>query len=256
MFVGQPSDNLQIEPSAIKKTDVASIKALIFDVFGTVVDWRGSIIEEGKLFGKSRKLEVQWDKFADAWRAGYAPSMNRVRVGELRWMNLDEIHRMLLDKLLLDFKITGLSESEKVHLTRVWHRLKPWPDAVSGLTRLRERFIVATLSNGNVALLTNMAKNAHLPWDCILSSELVKHYKPDKEVYLMAAELLDLRSDQVMMVAAHKVDLHAARALGFKTAFVIRPLEFGVHGKPDLTPDPSFDFVAKDFNDLAGQLGV
>jgi len=248
---------LMVQPnvhSAIKRTEAASIKGLMFDVFGTVVDWRGSIIEEGRLLGKSKNLEVQWDGFADAWRAGYAPSMQRVRVGELQWSNLDEIHRMLLDKLLLDFEITGLNESEKDYLNRVWHRLKPWPDAVSGITRLRERFIVTTLSNGNVALLTNMAKNAHLPWDCILSSELVKHYKPDPEVYRMAADLLSLKPNQLMMVAAHKIDLHAAGALGFKTAFVSRPLEFGPHGKPDLTPDSSFDFSAKDLNDLADQL--
>jgi len=169
---------------------------------------------------------------------------------------LDEIHRMLLDELLLEFKITGLNESEKDHLNHVWHRLRPWPDSISGLTRLRKRFILATLSNGNVALLTNIAKNAGLPWDCILSAELVKHYKPDREVYQMAADLLGIRPDQMMMVAAHNSDLRAAREVGLRTAFVVRPMEFGAAGNPDLTPDSSFDLVATDFNDLSDQLGL
>lgn len=236
--------------------DAASIKALTFDVFGTVVDWRGSILEEGTLFGKSKGLQVDWARFADAWRAGYKPSMDRVRQGELHWMNLDEIHRILLDELLLEFKITGLNESEKDYLNHVWHRLKPWPDSIRGLTRLRKRFILATLSNGNVALLANMAKNAGLPWDCVLSAELVKHYKPDREVYQMAADLLGLRPDQVMMVSAHKGDLRAAQEVGLRTAFVVRPMEFGAAGNPDLTPDSLFDLVATGFNDLADQLGL
>ncbi|MBI4641601.1 MAG: haloacid dehalogenase type II [Candidatus Tectomicrobia bacterium] len=236
--------------------DLSSVKALTFDVFGTVVDWRASIIREGKQLGKSKGIKVDWSKFADAWRGGYAPSMDRVRRGELPWMNLDALHRMLLDQLLIEFDIVGLSKAEKEHLNHVWHRLKPWSDAVSGLRRLRRRFVIATLSNGNVALLTNMAKSARLPWDCILSSELAKHYKPDKETYQMAADLLGLRPDQVMMVAAHKGDLRAARAVGFKTAFVLRPLEFGLARTPDLTPDPLFDVIASDFNDLAGKLGV
>src|ERR671925_561748 len=164
------------------KIDVSSVKALTFDVFGTVVDWRTSIIREGVRLGKSKGIKVDWAKFADVWRAGYAPAMNRVRGGEIQWMNLDALHRMILDQLLTDFSIVGLSEAEKDHLNRVWHRLKPWPDSVRGLRRLRRRFVVTTLSNGNMALLTNMAKNASLPWDCILSSELAKHYKPDKEV--------------------------------------------------------------------------
>ena len=238
------------------KLDPSSVKALTFDVFGTVADWRSSIIREATQLGQSKGIKADWARFADAWRAGYGPAMDRVRRGELPWTNLDALHRMILDRLLTEFGITGLSEAEKDQLNRVWHRLTPWPDAVGGLTRLRRRFIVATLSNGNVALLTNMAKNAGLPWDCILSSELAKRYKPNKEVYQMAADLLGLRPEQVMMVAAHKGDLRAARAVGFQTAFVPRPLEFGPDRKPDVTPDPSFDVVASDFNDLADQLGA
>ncbi|MGB7290962.1 MAG: haloacid dehalogenase type II [Thermodesulfobacteriota bacterium] len=239
----------------IEKEDISSIKALTFDVFGTVVDWRTTIIRECTLLGKSKGISQSWGEFADAWRAGYAPAMNKVRTGELPWTNIDEIHRMILDGLLLEFNIKELSETEKDDLTRVWHRLKPWPDAIRGIRRLRRRFVVATLSNGNISLLVNMAKNVGLPWDCILSSELAKHYKPDKEVYQTAADLLGLKPEQIMMVAAHKDDLYAAGRVGFKTAFVIRALEFGSKGKPDLLTDPSFDVTASDFIDLADKLG-
>jgi len=236
--------------------DVSAVKALTFDVFGTVVDWRGSLIREGIAFGAARGLTVDWARFADDWRGGYGPSMDRVRRGELPWTNIDTLHRMVLDTLLEKYHITGLSEADKEHLNRVWHRLTPWPDAVAGLTRLRARYVLATLSNGNVALLTNMAKYAGLPWDCILSAELMKHYKPDPEVYQMAAELLGLRLEQVMMVAAHKGDLRAAQAAGLQTAFVPRPMERGPERTPDLTPDPAFTVHAADFNDLAAKLGV
>lgn len=238
------------------KAYLSSIKALTFDVFGTVVDWRTSIIQECTRLGESKGIKLVWDEFADAWRAGYAPAMDRVRSGKSDWMNIDEIHRMILDELLINYDIKGLSESERDDLNRVWHRLLPWPDAIGGLLRLRKRFVVATLSNGNISLLVNMAKNAGLPWDCILSSELAKHYKPDKEVYQTAADLLGLKPDQVMMVAAHKDDLYAASRVGFRTAFVLRPLEFGPKGKPDLTPEPSFDIMAEDFIELADKLGA
>ena len=236
--------------------DVTRIEALTFDVFGTVVDWRGAIIREGRLLGASKGLEVDWAAFADAWRAGYAPSMDRVRKGELPWTNIDGLHRMILDDLLGRFRIEGLDEAELDHLNRVWHRLEPWSEAVAGLQRLRSLFIVATLSNGNVALLTNMAKRAGLPWDCILSAELARHYKPDSEVYQTAAELLGLPTERVMMVAAHEFDLRAAQAVGMKTAFVSRPDEFGPDRAADTGSDPSFDVTADDFEDLASKLGV
>src|ERR671922_1282884 len=222
------------------ETDLSQVKALTFDVFGTVVDWRGSIIRDCAKFGAERGLKVDWAAFADTWRGAYRPSMDRVRRGELPWTNLDALHRMVLDELLVKFGIGGLSEADIDHLNRVWHRLDPWPDSVEGLTRLRKRFILATLSNGNVALLTNMAKYAGLPWDCILSAELAHHYKPDPETYQMAADLLGLRPEQVMMVAAHKGDLRAAQAVGLQTAFVPRPMEHGPERTPDLTPDPAF----------------
>ncbi|MEM7029415.1 MAG: haloacid dehalogenase type II [Chloroflexota bacterium] len=234
--------------------NLSSIKALTFDVFGTVVDWRSTIITEGKQWGKQKKLTVDWEAFADAWRAGYGPSMQKVRAGELGWTKIDDLHRMILDDLLLQFDIAGLSEADKDHWNRVWHRLQPWPDAVEGLTRLKQQYVIATLSNGNVSLLTNMAKNAGLPWDCILSAELAGHYKPDAEVYLKAADLLGLQPNEVMMVAAHNGDLLAAQKLGLRTAFIPRPTEYGPDQSTDLIANEAVDIVATDFVSLAAKL--
>ncbi len=235
---------------------LASVKALVFDTFGTVVDWRTSVTREVETLAQRKGLTVDGAKFADAWRAQYAPNMNRVRTGEIPWTKLDRLHRMALDKILIDFRFTGLSEAETDALNRAWHRLAPWPDAVGGLTRLKKKFTIAPLSNGNISLITDMAKHSGLPWDCILGAELVRHYKPDREVYQSAADFLDLKLADVMMVAAHLGDLRAAKAVGLRTAFVTRPLEYGPTRKPDLQADSSVDIAAKDFNDLAGQLGV
>jgi 2-haloacid dehalogenase len=224
-------------------------EALVFDVFGTVVDWRSSVIREGEALGQEKYFDLDWAVFADAWRSRYAPSMDRVRRGEIPWTKLDDLHLASLDELLEEFGIEGLSDEEKNHFNRVWHRLDPWPDAVEGLVRLKQRYIIAPLSNGNVAMLVNMAKKAGLPWDLILSSELVRHYKPDPEAYLMAPDLLGLHPEQVVMVAAHPHDLRAALKNGLRTAYVPRPLEFGP-GKEAHPPDPSFDLVASDFIEL------
>ena len=236
---------------------IDEVKALIFDVFGTVVDWRGSITREGEMLGHRKGLtHVDWAEFADAWRAGYGPSMARVRSGDLPWTRIDDLHRMILDELLDRFEITGLTEDEKVHFNKAWHRLDAWPDSPPGLQRLKTRYVIATLSNGNVALLTNMAKHAGLPWDCILSAELFRHYKPDPETYLMAADMLGLEPSQVMMTAAHKGDLQAASALGLRTAFVPRPMERGPDHEIDQTPEDWIDVVATDFEDLASKMGA
>ena len=229
------------------------IRALVFDVFGTVVDWRGSLIREGQLLSKAKGLKADWAKFADAWRAGYHPAMDRVRKGELPWTHIDVLHRMILRDLLPRFSLS-LSEEDTRHLNRAWHRLSPWPDSVPGLNRLRGKFVVATLSNGNVSLLVNMAKNAGLPWDCVLSSELFHHYKPDPETYLGAAKLLDLPPGEVMLVAAHPSDLRAAARCGLKTAYVPRPLEYGPDAPYSLDKGP-FDYTADSFLDLARELG-
>lgn len=234
----------------------ASVKALVFDAFGTVVDWRSSVAREVEVLAKKRGVTLDASKFADAWRAGYGPGMSRVRSGELPWTKLDALHRMTLDTILVDFKFTGLSEDEKDELNHAWHRLTPWPDAVAGLTRLKKTFIIAPLSNGNISLMTDLAKHSGLPWDCILGAELVHHYKPDREVYQSAADILDLKPADVMMVAAHLGDLRAAKGVGLRTAFVTRPFEYGPAGKPDLKADATVDLSATDFNDLARQLGA
>ena len=232
-----------------------AIKALGFDVFGTVVDWRTSITREGDAFGREHKLTVDWLKFAVAWRGLYQPMMNKVRNGEIGWTKLDDLHRMALDRLIEEFKITGLAEKDIDHLNRAWHRLDPWPDSVPGLTRLKTRYVLTTLSNGNVALMVNMAKRAGLPWDTILGAEPTRHYKPHPQAYLGTAEYLGIRPDELMLVAAHNGDLKAAQGCGLRTAFVPRPNEHGAGQTRDLKPDGNWDVVATDFVDLAKKMG-
>jgi 2-haloacid dehalogenase len=238
------------------KPELTAVRALVFDVFGTVVDWRGSIAREVRAIATAKQLRINAAKFADAWRAGYRPAMNRVAAGELPWTKIDDLHRLILDEVLAKFRVSALSDAEKADLNRAWHRLKPWPDAVRGLKRLKTKFTISTLSNGNVALLNNMAKNAGLPWDLIMSAEIFHHYKPEPEVYLGAADLLGLQPNELMMVAAHKDDLRAAARQGLRTALVLRPNEYGKGRHPDLAPEPAFDLNAADFVDLAAQLGV
>ncbi|MCZ7566707.1 MAG: haloacid dehalogenase type II [Burkholderiales bacterium] len=237
------------------KRKLSRIKALAFDVFGTVVDWRGSLIEEGRRLGRRRRLRVDWAAFADAWRAGYRPAMDRVRRGELGWTKIDDLHRMILDDLVAQFGMRGLTETDLQDFNRAWHRLAPWRDAVSGLKRLKRRYVLATMSNGNVALLVNMAKHGGLPWDVVLSAEIARHYKPDPEAYLSVPRLLGIQPDEVLMVAAHKDDLDGAARAGLRSAFVARPLEFGDPAKKDVAFEHRFDLNAKDFLDLARQLG-
>ncbi len=235
---------------------MSACAALAFDTFGTVVDWRSSIIAELQAFGETHGVEHDWASFTDNWRKGYLPAMDRVRRGDLPWTKIDDLHRMILDDLLRDAGISGIDESDLDHLNKVWHRLDPWPDSVEGLTRLKQRFVITTLSNGNVSLLTNMAKRAGLPWDCVISAELFRHYKPDREAYLGCAELLDVPPDQLMLVAAHPGDLRAARQAGLRTAYVPRPLEYGPHQRAHSVTDGEFDVTATDFLDLADQLGA
>ena len=242
---------------ALSQDSVAnSVKALTFDVFGTVVDWRSSIIREGQLLSANKGFDIDWAEFADRWRGGYGPAMARVRSGELPWTKIDDLHRLILNDLVVEFGLTGLTEIELDHFNKVWHRLIPWPDTVGGLNRLKTKYVITTLSNGNVSLLTNMAKNAGLPWDAVLSAELAKHYKPEPEAYLVAAELLSLSPEQVMMVATHPSDLRAASRAGLRTAYVIRPLERGPGGTVDRNEDGEFDYTADDFMDLARKLGA
>ncbi|WP_096203175.1 haloacid dehalogenase type II [Bacillus sp. FJAT-45350] len=235
---------------------LSGCKLLLFDVFGTLVDYRTTVIKEGEQWNKSKNININWPKFIDEWRGRYRPSMDRVLRGELPWMNLDQLHRLVLKNLLNEFEIECFSEDEIDHLNKVWHRLEPWNDTVAGLHRLKQKFIISPLSNGNISLLTNMAKHSGLPWDLILSPELIRSYKPEPNVYKMAIELFDLQPHQVMMVAAHQYDLQAAKELGMKTAYILRPLEYGHDAIPDLRPTESYDVIANDIIDLAKQVGA
>jgi len=236
-------------------TAAAPIRALVFDIFGTVVDWRSSLIREGQALGARLGREADWAALADAWRAGYVPAMAKVARGELGWTSIDVLHRMILDEILPRFGLGDLPEDERQHFNRAWHRLDPWPDSVRGLNRLKTRFVIATLSNGNVALLVNMAKHGGLPWDTVFSAELFQAYKPDPRAYQGAARLLDLPTDQVLMVAAHPSDLAGAQRAGLRTAYIPRPLERGAGGWMEPVGDLRFDVTADSLEALADRLG-
>ena len=230
--------------------DLTQVRVLAFDVFGTVVDWHATIAREVDALS----LGVSGDWFALAWRAGYVPAMKRVANGELGWTRLDELHRSILDSLCDEFGIT-LDEAGKRALNTVWHRLDPWPDSVAGLTRLKRRYTICTLSNGNLGLLTDMAKHAGLPWDCILSAEVFRKYKPDPATYLGVAYVFDVEPSQVLMVAAHHSDLDAAKSCGLRTAYVERPREYGASVPKDVSPRAEHPVHVKDLVDLARVLG-
>ena len=237
-------------------SDLSMVKALVFDVFGTVVDWRTSLINDFTAWSKSRGIQGDWTALVDGWRGLYVGSMDEVRKHPERgYVILDVLHRRSLETLVAQLGISGLTEADLDHLTRGWHRLHPWDDSVAGLTRLKRKYIIAPLSNGNVALLTNMAKFAGLPWDLVLSAELFQHYKPDPETYLGAARLLGLAPGEVMMVAAHNNDLEAAQRYGLKTAFVARPTEYGPLQSRDFEATGAWDIVAADFGGIADRLG-
>ncbi len=235
---------------------IEKVKALTFDVFGTVVDWRSSIIREGRAVGARLGQETDWEAFADAWRGLYQPSMEAVRSGQRPWTKLDDLHRESLVILMERFGLSGLSEDDIDDFNRAWHRLDPWPDSVAGMQRLARKYVLATLSNGNVALLVNMAKRAGLPWDAILGAEPTGHYKPQPQAYRGTADMLGLAPEECMLVAAHNDDLLAARAVGFQTAFVSRPTEYGSGQSKDFEAEHDFELVADSFEDLAQQLGL
>jgi len=226
-------------------------RILAFDIFGTVVDWHGGISREVQALYP----QVDADAFALAWRAGYQPAMQRVRSGEIGWTRIDELHRMILDEILPRFGLAHLGEEERRHLNRAWHRLPAWPDTVAGLQRLKTRYTITSLSNGNLGLLTNMAKRAGLPWDCVLSAEVFRAYKPDPATYLGVARTFDVEPSEVMLCAAHHDDLQAARACGLQTAYIERPLEFGAKNLKDVSPQEGNDLHARDIVHLAELLG-
>lgn len=229
------------------------LKAILFDVFGTVVDWRGSIANEVQNIPQLN--DINGELFADQWRRKYQPSMERIRKGLRPWTKLDVLHYENLNEVLDEFGVQHLDERIKQKLNRAWHRLIPWGDSVEGLHQLKEKFIIATLSNGNVALIINMAKHSKLPWDMVLGAEVVGHYKPQPESYMKSAAMLDLEPGQCMLVAAHNSDLIAAAECGYQTAFVARPTEHGKNQTTDLEPTSQYSVVASDFVDLARQLG-
>src|SRR5262245_8883860 len=236
--------------------DLAGVRALVFDVFGTVVDWRGSVIGAVEALARAKGLTADWPGFADQWRReGYVEPIARIRRGGAPGADADTLPRRKLDELLPAYGLGDLGADEVADLNRVWHRLQPWPDAVEGLTRLKRRFVISPLSNGNFALLTNMAKRGGLPWDCILSADLFGAYKPDPATYLGAARLLGIAPSELMMVAAHAGDLRAAREHGLRTAFVARPHEWGQGGRADTPPD-GVDVAVASFVELAERLGA
>lgn len=234
---------------------IDGVKALTFDVFGTVVNWRDSVAREAEAILGPFGVREDWHDFANAWRARYQPALQKVREGTMPWTRLDDLHRMNLEDLLSEKGITGLDEATLDHLNKAWHRLDPWPDSVEGLTRLRKKYVLATLSNGNVALMVNMAKRAGLPWDAVLGAEVAQAYKPQPEAYLRTAAFLGLKPEECMMTAAHNNDLVSASKVGFRTAFVLRPVEYGPNQHKDNRAEHDFDVIADSFVDLADKLG-
>jgi 2-haloacid dehalogenase len=233
---------------------LADVRVLAFDVFGTVVDWRSGVMTELSAVGREHDVAIDAGAIADAWRRRYRVWLDRVRLGEIPWQNLDGLHRAMLHEVVTEFSLQALTPADLESLVLAWHQLPPWPDAVSGLTRLRARFLLTTLSNGGMAHLVDLNRAARLPFDCVLSTELVRSYKPDPRVYRLVPDLLAVRPQQSMMVASHTYDLAAAAGQGMRTAFVRRPQEWGT-GKSEAL-DISVDIVAEDFIDLASKLGA
>ncbi len=233
---------------------MSHLRAILFDTFGTVVDWRASLIADLTAFGAGQGITADWTVLVDSWRAAYKPSMDRVRRGELPWTKLDDLHRQSLDGLLQEQGITGLTEADRAHVAMGWHRLRAWPDAVEGTVRLHRRYITAPLSNGNVSLLIDLARFNGLPWDMIFGAEVARCYKPDPETYLGACRMLSLAPSEVMLCAAHNYDLQAAQRLGLRTAFVARPTEYGPHQKEDFEATGPWDHVVNGIDELAERL--
>jgi 2-haloacid dehalogenase len=231
------------------------IRALTFDTYGTVVDWRTSVLRDLEALGERKSLTVDWVRFLDDWKAAYRPAMDKVNRGESPWTNVDAIYRLRLRELLIAYEISSLATEEVEALARVWWRLHPWSDAVPGLRRLKRKYIISPLSNASFIGMVELARSADLPWDCVITAENARYYKPRPEVYRTAIDLLGLTPGEVMMVAAHNYDLAAARGEGMATAFVPRPLEYGVGQTTDLKPESAWDVIAEDLEDLATRLG-
>ena len=232
---------------------LTGVRALVFDVFGTLVDWRGSIARESQAVLAPRGVALDWLAFADAWRAQYQPAMEEVRSGQIPFSKLDVLHRRNLEVVLREFKVHDLDESTRAHLNLAWHRLDAWPDVAAGLKRLRERYRIAPCSNGNISLMVNLARRNDLPWDAILGAEVARDYKPKAIVYQSAAAAFDLNPAEVLMVAAHSNDLASAAQAGLRTAHIARPDEKGP-GRGESKPSVAVDIAARDLLHLADQL--
>lgn len=232
----------------------SGVQALLFDTYGTVVDWRGGVLEALLELGRSRGLGVDWEAFLGDWKE--RPILDRVNSGALPWMPLESVHRLALEGLLTQYRVTGVTDAEIDRLVHARWRLRPWPDSVPGLTRLKQRFVISPLSNASFIGMVKLAKFAGLPWDCVITAENARCYKPRPEAYRTAVSLLGLRPDEVMMVAAHNYDLRAAQGEGLHTAFVPRPTEYGPAQSTDLIAEGTWDIVAGDFLALADALGA
>ncbi|MEL6373034.1 MAG: haloacid dehalogenase type II [Pseudomonadota bacterium] len=239
-----------------RSADLSTVKALLFDVFGTIVDWRTSVQADLAAWGARRGVKANWQRITDEWRGLYQPSMEEVRAGRRAFAPLDDLHRESLETLLARHGLDDTPEEDRDYLAKVWHRLAPWPDCVPALTRLKQRATLATLSNGNIALMVNLARYAGLPWDVILGAEVAQAYKPEASVYLKAAALLDLEPHQCMMVAAHNYDHHAAQALGMRTAMIFRPTEYGPAQTTDLEATGPWDIITDSLGGVADALGA
>ncbi len=243
--------------ASVSRADEKRIpRVIVFDTFGTLVDWRSSLISYLTEFGVRRGIRADWAKLIDAWRAQYMPSLNSIRNREQPWAVLDDLHRGSLEKLVMAHGIRGLSDADLDYIVNGWHKLSPWPDVIPGLNRLKRKFIIGPLSNGNVSLLVDLAKFSELPWDMILGADVFEHYKPDREIYTGIAKFLRVPESSVMLVAAHNNDLGAAKSFGLMTGFIPRPTEYGPGQTTDLKPEGDWTYVATSVEDLAQQLGA
>lgn len=236
---------------------LANVTAIVFDTYGTVVDWRSSVAAEGRDLARRKGIEgVDWEAFTDAWQSSYRPYINEVIGGKRPWTTNDALQRQRLDEIVAEFEIAGLSEADKDEFNRAWHRLRPWPDSVPGLERIKSKYPIGAFSNGNFQLLVNMARHSGIPWDFIVSSDMFRRYKPEPEFYLGAVELLGGVADRLMLVAAHNYDLANARKHGMKTAFVRRPTMFGPNQDRELKAEDDWDTVTDSIEGVADALGV
>jgi 2-haloacid dehalogenase len=235
--------------------DEVVVKALLFDVQGTATDFHSTVCAEAQRISAGRYPDVDWTAVVSRWRAGYFAALEDAPTGPHEWVSVHSVYRQVLDVVLRECRVTGLSDAEREELTLAWQRLTPWPDVVPGLTRIKRAFTIATLSNADVRAVVNLSKRAGLPWDAVFAAEMAGVFKPDPRIYRMAATYLGLEPTEIMMVASHKYDISAAAQLGFQTAFVARPLELGAGGTVDVAYDDRFDINASDFLDLADQLG-